>query len=90
MKSDATTTALNFVLAVLVILGVIFASLSILRTHKLRELTLNATLVNTRLAQARALAMDAAAYNATAKSPAMDRILDSIRSHPADEKPATK
>lgn len=90
MKSDATTTALNFVLAVLVILGMVFASLSILRTHKLRQMSTNAAIANTRLAQARALAMDAAAYNARVKNPDMTRILQSIQSHPATNKAATK
>jgi hypothetical protein len=79
MKSDMTTTALNFVLAVLVILGVVFALLSITRTHQFRQLTTNATLANAALMRAQGLANDTAAYNVAAKSPELTRILQSIQ-----------
>lgn len=81
MKSDATTTALNFVLAVLVILGLVFASLSILRTRELRRMTSNAAIANSMLMRARGLANDTAVYNASAKSAELTRILQTIQTH---------
>ena len=83
MKSDTTTTALNFVLAVLVILGVVFASLSILRTRELRIMTSNAALAQNMLARAQGLANDVAVYNVSAKSPELTSILKSVQNHPA-------
>jgi hypothetical protein len=80
MKSDTTTTVLNFVLAVMVILGVVFALLSMNRTRELRQLTFNATVANTSLMRAQSLLNDVAAYNATAKSPELTRILGAIQS----------
>jgi hypothetical protein len=79
MKSDTTTTLLNFILAVLVILGVVFALLSITRTREFRSLTTNATVANNALMRAQSLANDAAAYNASAKSPELTRILQAIQ-----------
>jgi hypothetical protein len=79
MKSDTTTTALNFILAALVILGVIFALLSMMRTRELRQLTANATFANSAMMRAQGLANDAAAYNASAKSPELTRILQSVQ-----------
>lgn len=79
MKSDLTTTLLNFALAVLVILGVVFALLSITRQRELRQLTTNATIANSALMRAQGLANDTAAFNATAKSPELTRILQSIQ-----------
>jgi len=79
MKSDTTTTVLNFILAVLVILGVVFALLSITRTREFRSLTTNATLANSALMRAQGLANDAAAYNVAAKSPELTRILQSVQ-----------
>jgi hypothetical protein len=83
MKSDATTTALNFVLGVLVILGLVFASLSILRTRELRRMTSNAAIANSMLLRAQGLANDVAVYNVSAKSPELTRILQSVQSHNA-------
>ena len=60
MKSDTTTAALNFVLAALVILGVVFALLSIWRTRDLRHLQANlqmrAQIVQANFMRAQALA----------------------------------
>lgn len=83
MKSDTTTTALNFILAVLVILGVVFALLTITRTRELRQLTAAATLDNTAMMRAQGLANDTAAYNVAAKSPELARILASVQPKPA-------
>ena len=83
MKCDTTTTVLNFILAVLVLLGVVFALLSITRTREFRQLTTNATLANNALMRAQGLANDTAAYNVSAKSPELTRILQSIQPKPA-------
>ena len=79
MKSDTTTTVLNFILAAPVIFGVIFALLSITRTREFRQLTNNAALANNALMRAQGLANDTAAFNVTAKSPELARILQSIQ-----------
>jgi len=83
MKNDTTTTVLNFVLAALVMLGVVFALLAMNRTRELRQLSLNATAANNALMRAQALANDTAAFNATAKNPELTRILQSIQTKPA-------
>jgi uncharacterized protein (UPF0333 family) len=83
MKSDTTTLVLNFVLAVLVILGVAFAYLSMTRTRDLRSLTTAASAANNALMKAQALANDTATYNATAKDPKLAAILTSIQPKPA-------
>jgi hypothetical protein len=83
MKSDTTTTVLNFILAVLVILGVVFALLSMTRAREFKMLSTNATLANNALMRAQGLANDTAAYNASAKSPELTRLLQSIQPKPA-------
>ena len=79
MKSDSTTTVLNFILAMLVLLGVVFALLSMKRTRDFRMLSANATLANSALMRAQGLANDTAAFNAAAKSPELTRILQSVQ-----------
>ena len=79
MKSDTTTTVLNFILAVLVILGVVFALLSMTRAREFKMLSTNATLANNQLMRAQGLANDTAAYKASAKSPELARLLQSIQ-----------
>jgi hypothetical protein len=79
MKSDTTTTVLNFILAALVIFGVVFALLSITRTRELRLLSNNAALAQNALARAQSLANDTAAFNLTARSPELARILQSVQ-----------
>ena len=79
MKSDTTTTVLNFVLAALVLLGVVFALLAINRTREFRQMTVNATLANNALMRAQGLANDTAAYNVAAKSPELTAILQAIQ-----------
>jgi hypothetical protein len=86
MKSDMTTTVLNFLLAALVILGVVFALLSMNRTREFRKMTVEANLANNALMRAQGLANDTAAYNATAKSPELTRILAAIQPKPAATK----
>jgi len=86
MKSDSTTTVLNFILAMLVLLGVVFALLSMKRTRDFRMLSANATLANSALMRAQGLANDTAAFNAAAKSPELTRILQAIQPKPATTK----
>ncbi len=79
MKSDTTTTALNFTLAALVILGVVFAIMNIFRTHELRQLQsslqIRAQVAQVNIMRAQALANDVTAYNATARSAELAKIL---------------
>jgi len=90
MKSDTTTTALNFALAAMVILGVVFAILNIIRVRELRQLQGNlqfrmqAAQVNA--VRAQSLANEVSTYNNTAKSAELDAILKSI----TQPKPAAK
>jgi len=83
MKNDTTTTVLNFVLAVLVILGVAFALLTMNRTRELRTLSSAALQANNNLMRAQGLANDVMAYNATAKSLELTRILNGVQAAPA-------
>jgi hypothetical protein len=87
MKSDTTSTVLNFILAVLVILGVIFASMSIVRTRELRQLQIRAQVAQINFMRAQALANDVANYNTTARSAELSQILQSAR---APQQPAVK
>jgi hypothetical protein len=83
MKNDLTTTLLNLALAALVILGVLFAILSMMRARELRDLTNAATAANQNLVRAQSLANDVAAYNATVKNPDLARILQAVQTKPA-------
>ena len=85
MKNDNITTALNLVLAVLAILGVVFALQTIFRTREFRSLQGRATQANTYRMAVEALANDTIAYSQ--KNPNADilRILQ-----PAIAKPATR
>jgi hypothetical protein len=85
MKNDNITTALNLVLAVLAILGVVFALQTIFRTRELRTLQFQATQANAYSMAVQALANDTLAYSQ--KNPNSDilRILQ-----PAQAKPATR
>jgi len=83
MKNDTTTTALNLVLAVLVVLGVVFALVSMQRTRELRALTLQVTFANNALTKIQSLANDTAAYNAQHNYPELTRLLQSVQAKPA-------
>jgi hypothetical protein len=82
MKNDSTTTFLNFVLAALVILGVLFALMSIWRTHELRHIDPNVRIeaqrVQNDFLRVQALLSDTITYNNTAKSPEITQILQSL------------
>jgi hypothetical protein len=85
MKNDNITTALNLVLYMLAILGVVFALQMIFRTRELRRLQIQATQANAYSMAVQALANDTIAYSQ--KNPNADilRILQ-----PAQAKPATR
>ena len=86
MKADTTTTVLNFILAALVILGVVFALLAMNRTREFRQLNVNAAFANNALLRAQGLANDTAAFNASVKSPELARILQTIQPKPLPTK----
>ena len=75
MKNDNLTTALNLVLAVLAILGVIFALQTIFRTRTLRTLQIQATQANAYTMAVESLAQDAVAYSQKNPNPEIQRIL---------------
>ena len=85
MKNDNITTALNLVLAVLAILGVVFALQTIFRTRQFRSLQIQATQANAYRMAVESLANDTLAYSQ--KNPNADilRIMQ-----PAQTKPATR
>jgi hypothetical protein len=83
MKTDLTTTFLNFLLAVLVILSVGFALLTVLREPKVPILAAQAVQDNNSKMKLTALLNDAAAYNNTVHSPVLARILQSVEAKPA-------
>ena len=91
MKNDTTTTLLNFVLAVLVVLGVTFALMSMRRTGDVRQMQVSLQLemqkVQAGSIKAQALLNDVVAYNATAKNP---ELLQIIQSAQAPAQPAAK
>jgi hypothetical protein len=83
MKNDTTTTLLNFVLAALVILGVVFALMAMNRTHDVRlmQVTLQQELQKSQAeaGKAQQLLNDVMAYNAQAKSPELQQIIQAAQ-----------
>ena len=83
MKNDTTTTLLNFVLAALVILSVLFAYFSIMRTRDLRQMqtVLQVEMQRVQLGSQKAqlLLNDVVIYNATAKSPELTQIIQAAQ-----------
>lgn len=83
MKNDPTINFLNFVLAALVILGVLFALMTIWRTHSLRHLQpqvqLQAQQVQAVSVRAQGLLQDSIAYNATANDPELKKIIQNAQ-----------
>ena len=91
MKNDATTTLLNFVLAVLVILSLVFAGFYVYRTHVALQLQ-SKLQTESQMTQAgfqriQALMNEVVAYNSTAKNPELAQIIQSIQS---PQQPAAK
>ena len=84
MKNDNITTALNLVLAVLAILGVIFALQTIFRTRELRSLQMQATQANGYRMAVESLANDAFAYSKQNPNSDILRILQPAQAKPAN------
>lgn len=78
MKNDPTTTLLNFVLAVLVIIGVWCAYLTIKRTNDQRNLAPLVMQVNAKVGQIQSLINDVNNYNQQAKSPEITRMVQNL------------
>ena len=83
MKNDNITTALNLVLAVLAILGVVFALQTIFRTRALRTLQIQATQANAYRMAVESIAQDAIAYSQKNPNPDIQRILQPVTAKPA-------
>ncbi len=83
MKNDTTTTLLNFVLAVLVILGVVFAWFDITRQRQLRNLSNTATLANSNIMRVNSLVNEVAVYNNTAKAPELTKAIATLQAKAA-------
>jgi hypothetical protein len=83
MKTDLTTTFLNFVLAILVLLSVCFALLTVLREPKVPIWTAMALQDNNNLMKLNGILNDAVTYNARARSPELQRIIQSVQAKPA-------
>ena len=84
MKNDNITTALNLVLAVLAILGVIFALQTIFRTRELRSLQMQATQANGYRMGVEALANDAVVYSKQNPNADLLHILQPPQAKPAN------
>ena len=84
MKNDNITTFLNLVLAVLAILGVIFALQTIFRTRELRSLQMQATQANGYRMAVEALANDVVAYSKQNPNSDILRILQPAQAKPAN------
>jgi hypothetical protein len=84
MKNENITTALNLVLAVLAILGVIFALQTIFRTRELRSLQMQATQANGYRMAVESLANDAVAYSKNNPNLDILRILQPAQAKPAN------
>ncbi len=85
MKNDNITTALNLVLAVLAILGVVFALQTVFRSREFRSLQFKASQANAYSMAVESLANDAYAYSQKNPNADIQRILQ-----PTQTKPATR
>jgi hypothetical protein len=83
MKNDSTTTFLNFVLAALVFLSIGFGALTVLREPKVQPMTTLALQDNNNIMKLNAVLNDVVAYNATARSPDLARIIQAVQQKPA-------
>jgi len=83
MKNDNLTTVLNLVLAVLAILGVVFAFRTIFLTRTLRTLQIQAAQANAYTMAVESLAQDAYAYYQKNPTTELQRILPPIQTKPA-------
>jgi len=79
MKNDSLNGILTFVLGVLVVLGVYFALKVVFVNIDSRRLQNQALTANMRLAEARAMASDTAAYNQKYPSAELTSLLKSLQ-----------
>jgi hypothetical protein len=83
MKNDSTTIFLNIVLAALVLLGVVFALMSIARVSKLHTLQAQVQVQGQKaqkgLMLAQQLLQDTVTFNNTARNPELNQILQSAK-----------
>jgi hypothetical protein len=86
MKSDTTTTVLNFALVLLAVCGVIFAILTFARTREFRLLSSQATVDKDLMMRVEALGSEVNAYNQKNPSPELTRILQPGQAKPAATK----
>ena len=84
MKNDNITTALNLVLAVSVIFGVVFALQTVFRTREFRTLQFQASQANAYRVAVESLANDAFAYSQKNPNPDILRILQLTQAKPAN------
>ena len=87
MKNDNLTTALNLMLAVLAILGAVFAVQTIFRTRSLRTLQIQAnqaTQANGYRMAVESLAQDAVAYSKSNPNAEIQRIVQPAQAKPAN------
>lgn len=82
MKNDTVTTTLNVLLGALVVLGVVYALLTMFRIRELRSLHDQAAYASNALGKIQALANDTAAYNQKKSDPQITRLLESIEAKP--------
>jgi hypothetical protein len=79
MKNYSTTSLLNFVLALLVILGVIFAMLTMTRTRDLRTINPYAMQAQQKAIMMQTMVNDVSTYNTQVKNPELTRILQTLQ-----------
>ena len=83
MKNDTTTTLLGFVLAILVVAGVVFAYMAMTQSSTLRKMqpAVQGEIQRFQMASAKAQSLlnDVIAYNNTAKSPELQQIIQSVQ-----------
>jgi hypothetical protein len=83
MKNDSTMTFLNLVLGALALLGVMFAIMTILSTHRIRQIQphvqMQAQIFQNDFVRVQALVADSMTYNATANNPELNQIIQSLR-----------
>jgi hypothetical protein len=84
MKSDTTTTVLTFVLFLLVICGVFFAILTMMRTSEFRKLNIEASRDKDTLMRVQNLAGEVNAYNQKNPSPGLTQLLQAAQAKPGN------
>ena len=79
MKCETMNSVLTFVLGAFVVLGVIFALQTIIRTRELRTLQIQMTNINANYMRLQALAGEINAYNQKTPSAELTHILQATR-----------